>query len=85
MRSLLELLAARKPLVVVLDDLHWADGASIELIAALLRRGPDAPVLLALAFRPGQAPERLTAALAVPDARRISARPAQRGRRRPCC
>ena len=42
--------------MLVLDDLHWSDGASIELIAALLRRGPAAPVLLALAFRPGQAP-----------------------------
>ncbi|HYI99994.1 MAG TPA: AAA family ATPase [Thermoleophilaceae bacterium] len=71
MRSLLELLAQPAPLVLVLDDLHWSDGASIELIAALLRRGPEAPVLLALAFRPGQAPERLTAALAVPHVARI--------------
>ena len=55
-RGLLELLAEDTPLVVVLDDLHWGDRASIELIAALMRRGPDAPVLLAFAFRPGQAP-----------------------------
>ena len=71
MRSLLERLAEAAPLVLVLDDLHWSDGASIELIAALLRRGPEAPVLLALAYRPGQAPERLTAALAVPHVARI--------------
>ena len=32
-------LADAQPLVLVLDDLHWSDGASIELIAALLRRG----------------------------------------------
>ena len=57
--------------MLVLDDLHWSDGASIELIAALLRRGPDAPVLLALAFRPGQAPERLSAALAAPAVARV--------------
>ena len=55
-RGLLELLAREQPLVVVLDDLHWSDDASIELLAALLRREPDAPVLLALGFRPGQAP-----------------------------
>ena len=75
MRSLLERLAEPAPLVLVLDDLHWSDGASIELIAALLRRGPEAPVLLALAFRPGQAPERLTAALAVPQIARIGLAP----------
>ena len=73
--------ARRSPsaLVLVLDDLHWGDGASIELIAALLRRGADAPVLLALAFRSGQIPERLTAALAAPGVERIGARPAERG------
>ena len=63
-RKLLELLARDRPLVVVLDDLHWADEASIELLAALLRRGPEAPVLLALGFRRAQAPARLSAALA---------------------
>jgi len=71
-RRLLELLAADRPLVLVLDDLHWSDGASIELIGALLRRGPRAPVLFALAFRPSQAPGRLSAALAVPSVRRIA-------------
>ncbi len=70
-RRLLERLAGGRPLVVVLDDLHWSDEASIELLAAQLRRPPDAPVLLALAFRPGQAPARLSAALAQPATRRI--------------
>jgi signal transduction histidine kinase len=70
-RRLLELLAADRPLVLMLDDLHWSDDASIELIGALLRRSPDAPILFALAFRPSQAPSRLSAALAVPSARRI--------------
>jgi DNA-binding CsgD family transcriptional regulator/tetratricopeptide (TPR) repeat protein len=71
-RKLLELLAADRPVVIVLDDLHWSDEASIELLAALLRREADAPVLLALAFRSGQAPPRLLAALAVPSARRVT-------------
>ena len=71
-RTLLALLAAERPLVLVLDDLHWSDAASIELIGALLRRGPRAPVLFALAFRPSQAPARLSAALAVPSVRRIA-------------
>jgi DNA-binding CsgD family transcriptional regulator len=62
-RQLLEALAATKPLVLVLDDLHWADSGSIELLGALLRRPPAAPVLFAVAVRPRQAPERLSSAL----------------------
>jgi len=48
--------------VLVLDDCHWADSASIELVGALLRRPPAAPVLTALALRPRQTPDRLAAA-----------------------
>ena len=62
-RELLERLAAREPLVLELDDFHWADSASTELLGALLRRPPDAPVLIALAARPRQLPDRLSAAL----------------------
>ena len=58
-RQLLETLAATKPLVLVLDDLHWADPASVELLGSLLRRPPDAAVLLAVAFRPRQLDEGL--------------------------
>jgi predicted ATPase/DNA-binding CsgD family transcriptional regulator len=58
-RKLLERLAAAKPLVLVLDDFHWADAASAELLAALLRRPPAAAVLIALAMRPHQVPQGL--------------------------
>ena len=61
-RALLEALAT-KPLVLILDDFHWTDSASIELAAALLRRPPAAPVLLVLAFRPRQLPARLAVEL----------------------
>jgi DNA-binding NarL/FixJ family response regulator len=61
-RELLERLTVAKPLVLVLDDLHWADAASVELLGGLLRRPPAAPVLMALAVRPRQAQERLSAA-----------------------
>jgi len=57
--ALLAALADRRPLVVLLDDLHWADESSLELVAHLLRRPPAARVLLALAYRPRQAPMRL--------------------------
>jgi DNA-binding CsgD family transcriptional regulator len=62
-RALLEHLAAAEPLVLILDDIHWADAASVELLGALLRRPPLAPVLTAVALRPHQAPDRLVAAL----------------------
>ena len=61
--ELLQRLAATKPLVLVLDDVHWADSASIDLLGALLRRPPAASVLLALGARPRQMPERLAGAL----------------------
>jgi hypothetical protein len=50
--------------VLLLDDLHWADSGSIELLGSLLHRPPAAPVLIAVAVRPRQLPERLSAALA---------------------
>jgi DNA-binding NarL/FixJ family response regulator len=62
-RALLELLAARQPLLLALDDLHWADSASIELVGSLLNRPPAASVLVALGIRPHQADERLALAL----------------------
>jgi DNA-binding NarL/FixJ family response regulator len=62
-RELLERLTASRPLVLMLDDLHWADAGSVELLGALLRRPPAAAVLVAVAVRPRQAPERLAAAL----------------------
>jgi len=62
-RELLERLAVRGTLVLVLDDVHWADAASVELLTALLRSPPDAAVLVVLAARPRQRPERLVRAL----------------------
>jgi DNA-binding CsgD family transcriptional regulator len=47
----------------LLDDFHWADPASIDLLVALLRRPPAAGVLFTLAARPRQLPPRLATAL----------------------
>lgn len=62
-RLAIERLAARTPLVLLLDDLHWADHASTGLLRYLLRRPPRAAVLFALAYRPAQAASGLLAAL----------------------
>ena len=61
--ALLELLANRRPLVLALDDVQWADDASIELLSHLLRRRPSRPVLLAFAYRTRHVAPALTAAL----------------------
>jgi DNA-binding NarL/FixJ family response regulator/Arc/MetJ family transcription regulator len=62
-RALLARLALRRPVVVVLDDVHWADDASLELLTYLLRRPPQARVMFALGFRVGQLRSALPAAL----------------------
>ncbi|MFG2129205.1 BTAD domain-containing putative transcriptional regulator [Streptomyces sp. NPDC048751] len=63
-RSLLEAMGGGgQGFVLSLDDLHWADDATAELIDHLIRHPPKARVLLALAHRPRQIPPRLSAAL----------------------
>ncbi|MGC9334328.1 MAG: ATP-binding protein, partial [Anaerolineae bacterium] len=51
-RRLLEGLAARQPVVLILEDLHWADPSSIDLLVKLLPLAAAAPVLLCMATRP---------------------------------
>jgi ATP/maltotriose-dependent transcriptional regulator MalT len=63
LRDLLERLGAARPVVLCLDDIHWADPASVDALAAMLHRPPDAPVLMALAAREGQVPAALAGAL----------------------
>jgi len=40
-----------KPSVLVLEDLHWADAATLDVIGVVGRRIADVPVLLALTYR----------------------------------
>ncbi|MGK5555521.1 ATP-binding protein [Actinomadura kijaniata] len=57
-------LAARTPLLLVLDDLHWADDETLALLVRVLGRVRELPVLVVGTFRHTEAPDRLTAALA---------------------
>ena len=59
-RALLERLAKTQPVLLALDDVHWADAASVEVLAHMLRRFRG-PLLVAVAFR--RSPTRLIDAL----------------------
>lgn len=51
-RQLIEALAQTEhPLVLFLDDLHWADGATLHLIRGILLSGKRPPLLLIGAYR----------------------------------
>ncbi len=50
--------AARQPLLIVIEDLHWADPTTLELIEMLLEGPPELALLLALTGRQDVAPPR---------------------------
>lgn len=63
-RALLEALAEPSGLVLLLDDVHWADSGSVELLVHLVRHPPRGPVLIGLSSRVGRMPAALGGALA---------------------
>ena len=65
MVDLVDELAHRQPLVLGLDDLQWADPASVLTLAALTHQLPHAPVLIVGCLRPTPRSSELTGALAV--------------------
>ena len=56
--GLLSALAARQPLLLIVDDLHWAAASTLQLFHHLARRTRGQPILLLGSYRP----EDLTAA-----------------------
>lgn len=50
--TVLEQLAVRQPVLVVLEDLHWADDSSRELLAFLLANAAQRDLLLVGTYRP---------------------------------
>lgn len=52
MATIWTVLARRKPLVLVFDDLHWADATSVELLIHLFNLVDQAAILFICAFRP---------------------------------
>jgi class 3 adenylate cyclase/predicted ATPase len=45
-------LAARQPVLIIFEDVHWIDPTSMELLAATVERVPNLPVLLLMTARP---------------------------------
>jgi ATP/maltotriose-dependent transcriptional regulator MalT len=52
--SLLVRAAAEQPLIIVLDDLHWADGPSLALLRRVVRDLRVAPILILATCRSGE-------------------------------
>jgi DNA-binding CsgD family transcriptional regulator len=73
-RDLLDELGRERPLVLALDDVHWADPASVDLLCHVLHRPLEHAVLLVLAARPHVVHPRLAAALAEAERRGSSER-----------
>jgi DNA-binding CsgD family transcriptional regulator len=55
-RSALATIAARHPAALFLDDLQWADDATLELLPALARSVPEQPLLILGTFRSDELP-----------------------------
>jgi class 3 adenylate cyclase/Flp pilus assembly protein TadD len=51
-RKVLEAIASRRPLVVVFDDIHWAELAFLDLIEHVAANASSAPLLLLCGARP---------------------------------
>ena len=51
-RELFVAIAERRPMLMILEDLHWADQSSLGLLDVLLRLATDRAVMFLLVFRP---------------------------------
>lgn len=49
-------LADRQPLVLLVEDLHWSDPSTLELLGLLLEQSPRVKLLILLSFRPAFEP-----------------------------
>ena len=52
LRSQIEALAERSPLLMVFEDVHWADPTSLELFELIVERASSLPLLAIVTFRP---------------------------------
>jgi class 3 adenylate cyclase/tetratricopeptide (TPR) repeat protein len=50
--AILLALAAQEPVLLIVEDLHWVDASTLELLGLLIDQGPTAPILMVLTCRP---------------------------------
>jgi class 3 adenylate cyclase len=56
LRRLLVTQAAHRPLVVLVEDLHWIDQTSEDFLAEFTGELPSGPIMLLVTYRPGYSP-----------------------------
>ncbi|WEX77018.1 AAA family ATPase [Sinorhizobium numidicum] len=71
-RTIFERRLERAPLLLVIEDLHWADSASLEALRFVLDRLDRSPLMLLTTQRPYSGPERLVPGRASVTALRLS-------------
>src|SRR5215475_1614266 len=49
-------IAVQQPLLFVMEDLHWVDPTTLELLSLLVDQGPTARILVLVTFRPDFSP-----------------------------
>ncbi|PKN45107.1 MAG: hypothetical protein CVU59_09995 [Deltaproteobacteria bacterium HGW-Deltaproteobacteria-17] len=64
LRELLTRLADRRPVVIVLDDIQWADEDSLRLLRAILQPPDPPPLLLVISMRTSTDPDEAAEAVA---------------------
>jgi predicted ATPase len=68
---ILSALRGARPGLLVLEDLHWMDSASLDLVATLIRRLPHEPLCLLVTWRTEQLPAGLWLRSRVSDLQRM--------------
>ena len=61
-RALVERRVEREPLLLLVEDLHWADIASVDLLRQVVDQLPDRPLMVLLSHRPDTTPPLVTRA-----------------------
>jgi predicted ATPase/DNA-binding CsgD family transcriptional regulator len=66
-------LAAARPTLVIVEDAHWSDDASLDFLGELARRLVALPILLLVTYRDDEVPPALSKFLAGLDRQRLAA------------